>query len=64
MALAVARQERHALAEQRADPDRTGRRAVPGVDLVAADIVQLGQFVDAGAADDGQCDVFHHSFIA
>jgi hypothetical protein len=31
---------------------------------VAAHIVELGQLVDAGAADDGKGNVFHHSFIA
>ena len=59
MAFAMARKEGDALAGKRADADRAGRRAVARHRLVRLDVLQVGERVQAGAADDGECDVLH-----
>lgn len=56
MPFAMACQEGDAVAEQHADADRPGRRAVGRLYVVRLHIVQLRELVDTRAADDGQCD--------
>src|SRR5688500_11819436 len=56
MPFAMTREERHALACQRADADRARGRSVFGDGLVGFGVLQLGQGIDAGAADQGEVD--------
>ena len=65
MAFAMPRQEGHALAEQRADTHRPGRFAESRLDFTRLHVPQVGQFVDASAANHCQRDIAHaHSFSA
>ena len=58
-------QERHAPAFEQPDADRSGRRAEARVQHPRLHVLQVGQPVDAGAADDGKRDVGHgQSFSA
>src|SRR5690606_9331611 len=54
VALTMARQEADPAPGQGADADRPGRRAKARAWLYGRDVLQLGQGVDAGPADDGQ----------
>jgi len=61
MALTVTGQERDAPGADAADHDAVRRRAEARVDDVLLGLLEAREPVQAGAADDGQIDVFAHS---
>src|SRR5690242_5532551 len=54
MALVVTRQEDHRQARDLADAQRGGRLAPRALDLLGPHVLEAGQIVDAGAADDAE----------